>query len=111
MIPTEIEAGVRLGEVIVGTRAFNPADHGPFRQMAAELKRDKHATVSLIGCKMDELYRCAQRLDSLRKTQPEDSRPIRKEKAEAVRIMAAIDRARERMVAEVMRREGSVLGV
>ncbi|MGG3884093.1 hypothetical protein [Brevibacillus panacihumi] len=111
MSQKEIEVGVRLGEVIAGHRAFNPADHGPIRQVIAEFKREGNPYTSFVGRKLDELYRCAKRLDQLRKTQPEHSRPIRREKAEAVRLMEAMGRAQGRMIAEYARREGAVNGV
>ncbi|WP_340673152.1 hypothetical protein [Brevibacillus agri] len=92
------QGGIRLAAVIAGTCAFNPADFVQYRQIIALLKRDRDADIALYGRKMDEVYACVQRLDALRRTMPEDSRPVRKVKAEIVRLIDVIDRARGRVV-------------
>jgi hypothetical protein len=101
----------RLSDVIAGAHPFNSRDYVKFRGLVADLKRQDDAEIALFGRKLDEIYRCVERLDILRKTLPEDSRPIRKVKAEIVRIMATIDRARERIAAEVYRKAGERYGV
>lgn len=91
----------RLAAVIAGTCAYHPADFVQYRQIIALLKRDDDSDVALYGRKMDELVACVRRLDTLRETMPEDSRPIDRVKAEIVRLVGVIDRARGRLSARV----------
>ncbi|MFF0831306.1 hypothetical protein ACFYU8_31245 [Brevibacillus sp. NPDC003359] len=99
-------ATTKLAAVIEGTRSFFPSEYVQFRQIVAELKRDRVTETAQFARQMDEIYRSVARLDELRQKWPESSRPIRKEKAKIAVSLGAIDVVRGRLIAKIIQRVG-----
>lgn len=91
----------RLRGVLARSRPFNEADYVQFRQVTAELKRDENADVALVGRNLSEIYALIKRIDTLRKTMPEGTRPIRKGAVDVLRLISSCNRAIERISREV----------
>ncbi|MED1802910.1 hypothetical protein [Brevibacillus porteri] len=99
-------ATTKLAAVIEGTRRFFQSDYVQFRQIVAELKRDRVEETAEFARHMDEVYRCVARLDELRRKWPENSRPIRREMAKIAVLLGAIDLARDHLIAKIGQRVG-----
>lgn len=91
----------RLRGVLARSRAFDEADYVQFRQVTAELKCDENADVALVGRSLNEIYTLIKRIDTLRKTMPEGTRPIRKGVVDVLRLISTCNRALKRISREV----------